>query len=117
MAHKPAKFLFDALDACKCILEFINGKTYSHYLSDKLLRSGVERQLIIIGEALNQLAKIAPETCARITHYQKIVGFRNIVVHGYDIVENEIVWGIVVSHLPTLQKELETLLKEAGKSW
>lgn len=114
MAHKPEKYLFDALEACRCIFEFTKGKSYSDYLADRLLRSGVERQLIIIGEALNKLSRISPAAVSRISNLPKIVGFRNIVVHGYDAVEDETVWGIVDSRLPTLSKELEVLLKEAG---
>ena len=115
MPHDPEKYLYDALEASRTILGFVKGKTYSDYRSDKLLRSAVERQLIIIGEALNRLSRVAPDTAARIDSYRKIIGFRNMAVHGYDIVEDETVWGIVESHWPALNRELDILLKETRK--
>ncbi len=114
MGRRPEKYLFDAIKASETISGFLKDKTYSDYLNDELLRSGVERKLIIIGEALNQLSKVAPDMALKISNFQKIVGFRNFVVHGYDLVEDATVWGIIKSHIPTLHKELELLLKESG---
>lgn len=112
MRHSPAKFLFDAKQATALINEFVAGKTLADYSASQLLRSGVERQLIIIGEALNKLSQLSPGIVARISEYQKIVAFRNLAVHGYDLLNDETVWGIVKIHLPVLDRELERLLKE-----
>ncbi|MDH5511509.1 MAG: DUF86 domain-containing protein [Nitrospinota bacterium] len=116
MPHDPEKYIYDALQAARLIARFIEGKSYEDYSSDTLLRSGVERQLIIIGEALNRLSKLAPGMVADIQGHSKIIGFRNIAVHGYDIIENETVWGIVKSHLPQLHEQLETMLNDLDKS-
>ena len=79
---------------------------------DPLLRSGVERQLMIVGEALNRLKKIEPTIASQITDSRQIIAFRNILVHGYDIVRNEVVWGILESDLPTLIDEVSELLEQ-----
>ncbi len=105
MRHSPAKFLFDAKQATALINEFVAGKSLADYSSGYLLRSGVERQLIIIGEALNKLSRFSPDIVARISDYQNIVAFRNLAVHGYDLLNDETVWGIVKIHLPVLDKE------------
>jgi uncharacterized protein with HEPN domain len=85
MRHSPAKSLFDAKQATSLITEFVAGKSLADYSPSHLLRSSVERQLIIIGEALNKLFQLAPDIAARISNYQKIVAFRNLAVHGYDL--------------------------------
>ncbi len=108
----PEKFIYDALEAARLVEKFTQGKNFPDYVEDDLLRSGVERQLIIIGEALNRLSQLAPDIASGISNFRQIVGFRNIVVHGYDLVEDETVWGIIKSHLPPLHDELETLLKK-----
>ncbi|MBI5816756.1 MAG: DUF86 domain-containing protein [Nitrospinae bacterium] len=112
MRHSPAKFLFDAKQAASLISGFVAGKNLADYSANNLLRSGVERQLITIGEALSKLSRLSPDIAARISNYQKIVAFRNLAVHGYDLLDDETVWGIVKIHLPVLEKELEVLLKE-----
>ena len=106
------KFLYDALQATRLVAKFTEGKSYADYIAEDLLRSGAERQLIIVGEALNRISQIDPDIASRIGDHKQIVSFRNIIVHGYDIVEDEIVWGIIKSHLPKLHNDLETLLKE-----
>lgn len=111
MRHSPAKFLFDAKQATALITEFVAGKSLADYSASHLLRSGVERQLIIIGEALNKLSQLSPDITSRISGYRKIVAFRNLAVHGYDLLNDETVWGIVKIHLPVLDRELEGFLK------
>jgi uncharacterized protein with HEPN domain len=113
MRHDPEKYIYDALEACESILQFVKGKGYSDYEADKLLRSGVERQLIIIGEALNKLSREAPGVSSGVKDLKKIVSFRNIVIHGYDIIEDNTVWGIVEFFVPSLREELSALLKKS----
>ncbi len=76
-----------------------------------MLRSAVERQFEIIGEALNQLLKIAPGTAGEISDYQHIIAFRNILIHGYAEIDNRLVWGVVESKVSILIDEVESLLK------
>ena len=80
------------------------------YRSDQQLRAAVERQVQIIGEALQQLHRKFPAIAEKITDYRSIIDFRHILVHGYDRVEDDIVWGIVESRLPILLREAENLM-------
>jgi len=74
------------------------------------LRSGVERQLMIIGEALSQVEKIDPNVSKTISNIRQIVNLRNVIVHGYSTVENETIWGILQEHIPKLYEEIKILL-------
>jgi uncharacterized protein with HEPN domain len=73
-----------------------------------MLRRAVEREFEIIGEALNWIDKIDP--CLEITGKKQIIGMRNRVIHGYDKIDDEIVWGTIVRHLPILKAEVVKLL-------
>ena len=110
MENEAKKHLFDLVEACKRIEEFTNSKTLDQYRTDPLLRSAVERQFQIAGEALQKLLKRFPEVANQITDYRSIINFRNILVHGYDHVVDDVVWGVVQSNLPLLRKETEKLL-------
>jgi len=90
MTREAKKRLFDALQACNAITQFVAGKTKSDYTADLLLRSAVERQMEIVGEALSQLARAEPNTVSQIPDFRHIVGMRNRLIHGYDTVDNEI---------------------------
>jgi uncharacterized protein with HEPN domain len=71
----------------------------------------VERQLTIVGEALNRLMKIEPTIASTITDARQIIGLRNILVHGYDVVRHEVVWGILENDLSARTQEVDTLLE------
>jgi len=83
MQFEALKYLYDMEQACVLLSSFLVGKTFADYEADPMLRSAVERQLMIVGEALNRLRKIEPELLASITDSRKIIAFRNILVHGY----------------------------------
>lgn len=110
MPHDPRKYLWDAHKAALAAQAFVRGKTRDDYAEDLLLRSGVERQLEIVGEALNQLARHEPTVAAKIPQLRRIVGFRNILVHGYAQVEDDRVWDIVHESVSELLQILEELL-------
>ena len=74
-----------------------------------MLRRAVEREFEIIGEAMNKLDKINPDLS--ISSKKLIIGLRNRVIHGYDKIDNEIIWGVIVRHLPTLKTEIEKLIE------
>jgi uncharacterized protein with HEPN domain len=77
-----------------------------------LLRSAVERQFEIIGEALRKLAKEDPETAGRIAEYERIISFRNILIHGYAEIDDRLVWDILQSKLPNLLRQVQSLFDE-----
>src|SRR5688500_4743306 len=102
MQLEARKYLFDIQQASRRLEEFTRGRTFEHYGADAMLRSAVERQFEIVGEALTQLRKLAPEASAAVTDAARIIAFRNILVHGYADVDDRLVWNIVETKLPTL---------------
>ena len=110
MRLEAQKYLHDIQRAADRVDRFCTGKTFAQYLADEILRSAVERQLGIIGEALSRLAKEDPEVAAAIPDYVKIIAFRNILIHGYAAVDDKIVWGVVENHLAPLQAAIKRLV-------
>ncbi len=113
MRLEAKKHLFDIQQAAELLTTFIASKGFDDYQRDPLLRSAVERQFEIIGEALAQLARIDQPLAARIGEYRRIIAFRNILIHGYDQVDHGIVWDILQSKLPTLRHQVSSILAEA----
>jgi uncharacterized protein with HEPN domain len=107
------KLLWDARHAAELVAKFTRGKSFGEYEADDLLRSGVERQLAIVGEALNRLRKIDPTTASAIADLPRVVGFRNVLVHGYATVDTRVVWGIVEANLVSLLASIEPLLSNS----
>lgn len=112
MPRDVRKYLFDIEQACRLIRSFVAEKSFEHYRADPMLRSAVERQFEIIGEALNQALKIDPGLARGIGHCRRIIGFRNQLIHGYASVSHEVVWGIVETWLPILHQEVKELLED-----
>jgi uncharacterized protein with HEPN domain len=106
------KLLWDARQAAERVTRFTLGKTFADYEADEFLRSAVERQLEIVGESLNQLKRVDVATAAMIPDLQRIVGFRNVLVHGYANIDNRIVWGVIENNLMPLLNALESLLPQ-----
>ena len=113
MRLEAQKYLFDVQQAANRIARFCEGKKFEDYRSDEVLRSAVERQFEIMGEALSQLAKHAPELAERIKDCRKIIAFRNILIHAYATVDDRIVWGVVEGDLPALSMSLTELLPDS----
>jgi uncharacterized protein with HEPN domain len=111
MNEAVRKRLLDAVGACEGIAEFTTGKEFADYEADRLLRSGVERQFEIIGEALGRAAQDDDSLASRFPELRRIVGLRNRLIHGYDSVDDEIIWDIVQTKLPSLRQELSALLE------
>jgi len=110
MRPESRKFLFDIQAAARQLGTFKEGKSFTDYAADPMLRSAVERQFEIIGEALSQLAKIDQEAANRISNWRRIVDFRNVLAHGYSVVDDQLVWDVLQSKLPTLATEVSALL-------
>ena len=111
MQPEIQKYLYDICQACETLLDFIRDKSLQDYDAELLLRSGVERQLMIIGEALNQAYKLDPALSGSVSNIREIINLRNVIVHGYAIVENETIWGIIEDDLPQVYKEVQMLLQ------
>ena len=110
MRLEARKYLYDIKQAAGLIAEFTHGKQFDDYQADAMLRSAVERQFEIIGEALNQLVQQEPEMLSEISDARRIIAFRNRLIHGYASISSEIVWGVVETGLPLLIEEVEQLL-------
>lgn len=113
MQRKAKKYLHDMGEACRLVVDFIEGKSWNDYQDDVPLQSAVERQCQILGEALHQLHKNFPSVAERIPDHRDIINFRHVLVHGYDKVENEVVWGVANTNVPKLLLEVEKMLNEA----
>lgn len=85
-------------------------KEFKVYENDLRTKRAVERNIEIIDEAMNRILKEDSEII--ISNSRKIVDVRNRIIHGYDSVSDEVIWGIVIQHLPILQKEVEKMLGE-----
>lgn len=77
-----------------------------------MLRSAVERQLTIAGEALTQLARTDFATASRFTDYKRIIAFRNVLVHSYAEIDDSIVWDVLQLRLGVFRDEADTSLAE-----
>lgn len=104
------KYVWDALHAAELVRDFTRGQSFEDYQFNAMLRSAVERQFEIIGEALNQLSKVDPQAAARIPELGRIVAFRNILIHGYAAVDDALVWQVLVDKMPGLRQALHELL-------
>jgi uncharacterized protein with HEPN domain len=95
--------------AIELIEEFIvDDKDFTLYDNDRKTQSAVERQLAIIGEALNQLKKLEPEI--KIENDKQIISFRNRLVHAYDSLDNSMIWVIISRHLSPLKIKIQKLM-------
>jgi len=112
MYGDAAKLIWDAQQALQRIQRFVARKDFAAYQSDELLRSAVERQFEILGEALNQLSRLDPNMAEKIPELPRIVAFRNILIHGYASVDDRLVWGVVESRLKPLLDVVAALLSE-----
>ncbi|HNZ53359.1 MAG TPA: DUF86 domain-containing protein [bacterium] len=99
------KNLHDIITSIDSIEEFTSEiSSFSEFKKNKLVKRAVERELGIIGEAVNRIKKIAPDI--EFQDARKIVDLRNLVIHGYDKVDDAIIWGVIKKHLPTLKDQV-----------
>ena len=104
------KYLYDIQLSINSINEYLGEKRdFTTYQNNKLLRRGIERELEIIGEAANRIFKIDP--AINIDNVRKIIDLRNWVIHGYDKIDDVIIWGIISRQLPLLKNQVDELLK------
>lgn len=112
MENEIKKFLYDINESIDSIENYLGEKRdFNDYKSNKMLRRAVEREFEIIGEAMNRIEKINPELL--ITNKKQIINMRNRVIHGYDKIDNEIVWGVIVKYLPVLKMEIKAFIENS----
>jgi uncharacterized protein with HEPN domain len=108
--EKSKKYLSDILMAIELIEEFtLRIQDFNNYDKDRKTQSAVERQLSIIGEAINKYDLLNLDE--KIDNSRKIVGFRNRLIHAYDSVDSTIIWAIIKNHIPALKTEILQLLQ------
>jgi uncharacterized protein with HEPN domain len=112
MQPESPALIWDARRAAGRVVEFVSGRSWDDYRQDVMLRSAVERQFQIIGEALNRLSKVDPATADRITDLARIVAFRNVLVHGYAKIDDPLVWEVASTRVPDLSVVLAGLLDD-----
>jgi len=111
MKRDIKKYLFDIHTSIESIFEYLGpDRNFFQYQENKLLRRAIEREIEIIGEAMNRILKIDPDY--NIKNARQIVDTRNWVIHGYDKVDDVIIWGIISNHLPKLQEEIKKKLEK-----
>lgn len=115
MTDRTPKLLVDALVAIESAQEFVAGCPLSNYTADKMRRSAVERQLEILGEACSRLARLEPALIGSVTNLKLAIDLRNRIIHGYDAVDDEIVYLTVTDDLDALKIDLSHLL--AARGW
>ena len=105
-------WLYDVLNAIHEIDSFFHDQpaTFEMFQQDLKTKRAVERNLEIIGEAVNRVYKKSPDI--PLTNARNIIATRNRIIHNYDNVSEQIIWSIVISHLPVLKTEIEQLLAE-----
>jgi uncharacterized protein with HEPN domain len=113
MQPKTPKLLDDIRDAAAFVRQATEGKSLEIYRTDRLLRQAVERNFEIIGEAVSRLARTDLAAAARIGDHPQIIAFRNILIHGYDLIDNAQVWQVLTNDLPRLEQQVADLLREA----
>ena len=112
MRRSEIVLIADAIAAAESIGAIVSGSAEEEYLATRMLRSAVERELLIIGEALDALDGITPDARARVTHLGRVIGLRNRLAHAYDLIDDVMVWAIAREDIPSLLAELRRWLAE-----
>jgi uncharacterized protein with HEPN domain len=115
MQRDSRAYLDDVVEACEAIQQALTGMDLAAYYANRLVRSAVEREFIIVGEAMAALSRLSPEIFGRITHARRIVDFRNQLTHQYSDVDDTVVWLIARHDAPVLHAECAALLVELGE--
>ena len=113
-SRRAETLILDAIGAAERLARFVAGRTIDDYFGDEFLRSAVERQCEIFGEALSVLRKTAPEVAAEIRDIAPSIAFRNILVHGYFAIDDGVAWDIARNKIPPLVPQLRALRERIG---
>ena len=113
MQPRTPKLLEDIRDAAAFIADATRDVAEVDYPRNRMLRQSVEGNFEIIGEAMRRVAQHDPATAQSISGYTQIIAFRNILIHGYDQLDDRIVWSVVQRDVPLLLAEVVALLAQA----
>ncbi len=116
MPRSVAAYLADIIEACDAIEAALQGVDLARYQQERLIRSAVEREFILIGEAVSSLGRLVPDLAAGISHARMIVGFRNQLAHDYAAIDDETVWAIAGHDVPVLRSECQPLLERLDEA-
>jgi len=114
MQRDSRAFLMDVVEAADAILDAVNGIDLDEYCNSRLIRSSVEREFIIIGEALTNLSRLNGELFSNIENAPRIISFRNKLTHEYVKVGNTLVSGVIKSYLTPLRAACIALATDSG---
>ncbi len=112
MDERILKWLYDikmAIDEIDSYFD-IHEKDFFKYRGNTILKRAIERDLEIIGEAVNRILQRDSEFGNTITNARAIIGLRNQVIHAYDNISDENIWSILINHLPKLKTEVDALI-------
>jgi uncharacterized protein with HEPN domain len=112
MPRSAIAYLSDIVEACDAVAVTLRGVDLPSYENTRTLRSAVEREFTIIGEAVNSLSRLDEDLAARISNARKIVGFRNQLVHDYAAIVDSAVWAIANHDAPIIRRECAALIEE-----
>jgi len=114
MDERIEKWLLDIRQAIAEIDSYFENrkKDFNEYQKDLMLKRAIERNLEIIGEAVNRIIKADPAYEQKIKSAKGIIGLRNFIIHAYDNVSDQNVWAILTNHLPKLKEDVEKTLNE-----
>lgn len=112
MRREARKYLTDVERAADSVAAFTDGRDFEMYQADALLRSAVERQLEIIGEAMARLAQADSTVAEQVSDYRRISGLRNVLIHRYGDIDDRLVWDVVQTRVQRFREEVARLLEE-----
>ncbi len=112
MRTETEQRLHDALIACNELNDLASGRHYEWYVNERIARLAMERLLEITGEALSVALRLTPDLEERLPQARKAIGLRNRIIHGYDKLDDSIIWSIIRDNIPSLANELKQVLEE-----
>ena len=115
MKRDPRAFLSDVIEAGQAIQQAVDGINLDDYCNSRLIRSSVEREFTIIGEALSQLSRRDGDLFAQIDQAPQIISFRNKLTHEYVTINDQLVWGVIQNNLPVLLEQCTQLLSDLDR--
>ena len=109
MQPEVKKYLHDVLIAIDEVMSFVSKSEFQDLFSDRMLQAAVEREFEIIGEALNKITKIDKNCLKDVHDVKRIIGLRNIIIHGYDMIDYEILWDAATDKVQQLKEEIQKI--------